>query len=119
MIFFVHGGAWRHGDKRYLGVYSSLAMCLARHGLGTVVPNYRLSPAVQHPEHIKDVARAFAWTRKHIGNYGGCPDQIFVSGHSAGAHPQANRTPTGFGAARTTAYCAPRCWMASAPHTKP
>lgn len=86
VVFFVHGGAWRHGDKKYLGVYSSLAMCLARQGLGTVVTNYRLSPTVQHPEHIKDVARAFAWTSKNIGRYGGRPEQLFVCGHSAGAH---------------------------------
>jgi arylformamidase len=86
VIFFVHGGAWRHGDKQYLGVYSSLAMCLARLGFGMVVTNYRLSPTVQHPEHIKDVARAFAWTCQHIAQYGGCPDQIFVCGHSAGGH---------------------------------
>src|SRR5205085_1182220 len=78
VVFFVHGGAWRHGDKNYLGVYSSVAMCLARLGLGTVVTNYRLSPTVQHPEHIKDVARAFAWTCKNVGHYGGCPEEIFV-----------------------------------------
>jgi acetyl esterase/lipase len=41
---------------------------------------------VRHPEHIKDVARAFAWTHKHIGDYGGRNDQIFISGHSAGGH---------------------------------
>ncbi len=86
VVFVVHGGAWRHGDKQYLGVYSSMAMCLARLGLGMVVTNYRLSPAVQHPEHIKDVARAFAWTCKNIAHYGGCPEQIFVCGHSAGGH---------------------------------
>jgi acetyl esterase/lipase len=51
-----------------------------------VSANYRLSPAVQHPEHVKDVARAFAWTHKNIAKYGGRTDQIFVCGHSAGGH---------------------------------
>jgi acetyl esterase/lipase len=41
---------------------------------------------VKHPEHVKDVARAFAWTRAHIADYGGCPTQIFLVGHSAGGH---------------------------------
>jgi acetyl esterase/lipase len=45
-----------------------------------------LSPKVQHPEHIKDVARAFAWTHKNIGKYGGRNDQIFITGQSAGGH---------------------------------
>jgi len=87
VVFFVHGGAWRHGDKNsFLGLYGYLASSLARHGLGVVVPNYRLSPGVTHPEHIKDVARAFAWTYRNIGKYGGRADEIFVSGHSAGGH---------------------------------
>src|SRR5437762_7696990 len=86
VVLFVHGGAWLHGDKSFLGIYSAVGMFFARHGIGAVVTNYRLSPAVQHPEHVKDVARAFAWTYKNIDKYGGRADQIFVCGHSAGAH---------------------------------
>jgi acetyl esterase/lipase len=47
---------------------------------------YRLSPKVQHPAHIQDVARGFAWTVANIDKYGGNPGAIFVSGHSAGGH---------------------------------
>jgi acetyl esterase/lipase len=86
VVLFVHGGAWRHGDKNYFGVYSALGKMFARNGIGAVIINYRLSPDVMHPEHEKDVARAFAWTHKNIGKYGGRSDQIFVSGHSAGGH---------------------------------
>jgi acetyl esterase/lipase len=86
VIFFVHGGAWFHGDKNYLGLYTTLGLAWARQGFGTVVINYRLSPGVQHPEHIRDVASAFAWTHQHIQAYGGRADQVFVCGHSAGGH---------------------------------
>jgi acetyl esterase/lipase len=86
VLFFVHGGAWMSGDRRFLGVYSNLGKHFAREGVGAVVISYRLSPAVRHPEHVKDVARAFAWTHKHIAEYGGRPDQIFVCGHSSGGH---------------------------------
>jgi len=86
VLFFVHGGAWTIGDKEHFGIYSALGMYWARHGVGVVLPNYRLSPDVRHPEHVKDVARAFAWTHKNIQQYGGSPAQIFVSGHSAGGH---------------------------------
>src|SRR5262249_1985348 len=86
VLFFVHGGAWVHGDKGQFGLYSGLGRFYASHGIGVVVTNYRLSPSVKHPEHIKDVARAFAWTVKNIEKYGGRADQIFVSGHSAGGH---------------------------------
>lgn len=86
VVILVHGGAWIMGDNRCCGLYSSVGEFLASQGIAAVVPNYRLSPTVKHPEHIKDVARAFAWTRKHIGEHGGRADEIFLIGHSAGGH---------------------------------
>src|SRR5439155_11237646 len=83
VVVLVHGGAWVIGDNRCCGLYSSVGEFLARHGIGAVLPNYRLSPGVKHPEHVKDVARAFAWTRAHIREFGGRPDQLFLVGHSA------------------------------------
>ncbi len=86
VVIFVHGGGWIIGDKNLLGLYRSVGRFLARHGLVGVLINYQLSPAVKYPEHVKDVARAFAWTRRHIAEYGGDPNRIFLAGHSAGAH---------------------------------
>jgi len=83
VVFFIHGGAWTTGDRK---LYGPLGRAIARHGIGAVVISYRLSPGVQHPEHIRDVAAAFAWTHRHISEYGGSPDQIFVAGQSAGGH---------------------------------
>jgi acetyl esterase/lipase len=59
VLFFVHGGAWTTGDRK---LYAPLGQLLARNGIGAVVISYRLTPQVQHPGHIEDVARAFAWT---------------------------------------------------------
>jgi acetyl esterase/lipase len=86
VVIFVHGGAWFIGDKNLLGLYRGFGRFLAKQGIVAVMVNYRLSPAVKHPEHVKDVARAFAWTRRHIKEYGGDPDRIFLCGHSAGGH---------------------------------
>jgi acetyl esterase/lipase len=86
VLLMVHGGAWMIGDNRCCGLYSAVGEFLAGQGIGCVVANYRLSPAVKHPEHIKDVARAFAWTHKHIAEFGGRPDRIYLLGHSAGGH---------------------------------
>lgn len=86
VLFFVHGGAWVHGDKNTFGLYGLFARAYARLGIGVVVTNYRLSPEVKHPEHVKDVARAFAWCHKNIGKHGGRADRVFACGHSAGAH---------------------------------
>jgi acetyl esterase/lipase len=89
VVFFVHGGGWVIGSKeKVAGIYgyASIAEALAARGVVVVLPNYRLSPKVKHPEHVKDVARAFAWTHAHAKDYGGRPDQIFACGHSAGGH---------------------------------
>jgi acetyl esterase/lipase len=89
VLLLLHGGGWVAGGKDdVFGLYGygTIARCLAERGLVVVVPNYRLSPAVRHPEHSKDVARAFAWAYRHCGKYRGDPGQLFASGHSAGGH---------------------------------
>ncbi len=86
IVVLVHGGAWTIGDNRSAGLYPSVAQFLASQGIGVVLPNYRLSPAVKHPEHVKDVARAVSWTKAIIGKRGGDLRRLFLMGHSAGAH---------------------------------
>jgi len=83
LILFIHGGAWRSGSKE---LYGPLAQNFVRRGIGVAVANYRLSPVVQHPEHERDVARAFAWLVKHAKEYDADPARLYVMGHSAGAH---------------------------------
>jgi acetyl esterase/lipase len=86
VVVFVHGGSWMYGDKDFSGWGTAIGRFFASQGIGAVMPNYRLSPFVRHPEHIKDVAKAFAWTARNIQKYGGSPDRLFLCGHSAGAH---------------------------------
>jgi enterochelin esterase family protein len=82
-LFFIHGGAWKGGSR---AGFDRIGHTFARNGVAFVSIGYRLSPQVQHPGHIQDVARAFAWTVANIGKFGGNPRAIFVSGHSAGGH---------------------------------
>jgi acetyl esterase/lipase len=86
VIMFVHGGAWVIGDKDFLGWGADIGRFFAQRGIGAVMPSYRLSPAVKHPEHVKDLAKAFAWVGQNITKYGGAADQLFLCGHSAGGH---------------------------------
>ena len=83
IVFFVHGGGWTIGDK---WPYFTLGHLLAKNGIGAVIVNYRLSPAVKHPTHVKDVAKALDWTFRNAEKFGARPDRIFLAGHSAGAH---------------------------------
>jgi acetyl esterase/lipase len=86
VLVFAHGGAWVLGDKRVFGWGPYIGRYFAAHGIGVVFPSYRLAPAARHPEQVKDMARAFAWTVRHIGCYGGDPQELFLCGHSAGGH---------------------------------
>ena len=83
VVVYFHGGALQAGTK---AIGEGLARQLAARGIGLVTANYRLSPTVMHPAHMEDATAAFAWTRKHIASYGGDPDRVFLSGHSAGAY---------------------------------
>jgi acetyl esterase/lipase len=83
VVVYFHGGALLFGTKE---IGHGLAKQLAARGVGVVCANYRLSPSVSHPAHMKDAAAAFAWTKKNIKKYGGNPNRVFVAGHSAGGY---------------------------------
>jgi len=83
VLFFCHGGGWSSGDK---SMYGHIGTHFAKHGFCAVVINHRLSPEVKHPEHTIDAAKAFAWVKQNINQYGGNPQTINLMGHSSGAH---------------------------------
>jgi acetyl esterase/lipase len=59
---------------------------MAARGWVCVAVNYRLAPRHRWPTQITDVKRSIAWVREHIGEYGGDPDYIALTGGSAGGH---------------------------------
>jgi arylformamidase len=83
VLVFVHGGGWSMGGK---GTRPAIAAFFGHADLVYVTINYRLSPAVKHPAHADDVARAVAWVHANIHRYGGDGSSIYLMGHSAGAH---------------------------------
>ena len=84
VLLQVHGGAWMTGNKRQQGAPLMTEMC--RRGWVCVAINYRLSPRATWPDHVVDVKRAIAWVRSHIHEYGGDPDDLSITGGSAGGH---------------------------------
>jgi acetyl esterase/lipase len=83
VIVWIHGGALTQDDKNLEG---ATGRRFAAAGIATATVNYRLSPAVSHPAHVQDAAASFAWVKRHIAEYGGDPENIFLVGHSAGAY---------------------------------
>ncbi len=83
VVFFIYGGSWRDGDRRY---YEFAGRALAALGYVTVIADYRLVPEVEYPGFVQDGLEAFRWVARQIGQFGGDPNQIAVAGHSAGAY---------------------------------
>jgi acetyl esterase/lipase len=83
VVLFVHGGYWDKGSKKD---YPFLADSLTEQGYTTVIINYRLVPSVTFPSYVEDAALAVKWTTENIAEYGGNAENIFLMGHSAGAH---------------------------------
>lgn len=83
VVLFVHGGSWQGGDK---SIYRFVGDSLARAGYVTGVMNYRLAPQNRYPAYVQDAASALRWMRDNATKFGGNPDDLFVTGHSAGGY---------------------------------
>lgn len=83
VVVFFYGGGWEGGDKKD---YKFVGEALSSHGLTVVIADYRVYPEVVFPDFIEDAAAAVAWTKANIDSFGADPDQLFIAGHSAGAH---------------------------------
>ncbi|OAV90820.1 hypothetical protein PTTG_02174, partial [Puccinia triticina 1-1 BBBD Race 1] len=91
LVIFVHGGAWRAGDKadtHSVGLIKNLSSQFPKAAICSV--NYRLSIGkvnpdsdVTHPSHNADVARAI----EHLNSLPELKDidEIYLIGHSTGA----------------------------------
>ena len=85
MLFFLHGGGWRGGDKVYGGLDHIVNLCYDL-GIGVMSINFREGKDVKYQTEMQDTAMAFAWLHKNGAQYGADPNTIFVMGGSAGAH---------------------------------
>lgn len=83
IVLFVHGGGWRHGDKRMVGEKPS---AFVAGGCLFASAGYRLDAAVSPREQAADIAAAVRWLHDHASEHGGDPGKIVLMGHSAGAH---------------------------------
>ncbi|MBL0919153.1 MAG: alpha/beta hydrolase [Hydrogenophaga sp.] len=80
---FFYGGSWTTGER---ADYRFVGEALASRGIVTLVPDYRLSPAVRYPGFVRDSAGAMHWARERAREFGADPARLFVVGHSAGAY---------------------------------
>ncbi len=83
VFIFIHGGNWNSGKK---SLYNFLGRRMARKDVVVVIIDYPLSPQVTYNGMATAVSKAVRWVKQNIEKYGGNPEKIFISGHSAGGH---------------------------------
>jgi acetyl esterase/lipase len=81
LVVYIHGGAWRGGDKRDFP-----AMGLTARGYAVASVNYRLSADAPFPAQIEDCKAAVRFLRKNAKAFNLDPDRIGAWGDSAGGH---------------------------------
>lgn len=87
IALFVHGGAWRTQDRRFmrgwLGLYSNVGRALAGHGFVTGIAGYRQNDATTA---VADLRLATETLAAHATASGADRRRLLLIGHSAGAH---------------------------------
>jgi arylformamidase len=86
VIFMVHGGGWRRGDKALWRVVKNKVNHWVGRGYLLVSTNYRMAPAADPVTQARDVAKALAFVQAHLSAWGGDPTRVVLMGHSSGAH---------------------------------
>jgi arylformamidase len=83
-IFF-HGGAWRASNARD---HAWMAESIINAGAHCVIPDYSLIQDVGGDLAVlgDEVRRAVAWVYENAASFGGDPERIYITGHSAGGH---------------------------------
>ena len=83
LVVWVHGGAWRAGDKKNVPRY---VRSLLERGFAVASVGYRLSQEVKFPAQIEDVKAAVRFLRASEERFGFDAERIGAIGHSAGGH---------------------------------
>ncbi|MGA0588307.1 alpha/beta hydrolase [Dyella sp. KRB-257] len=86
VIFMVHGGGWRRGDKAMRGVVQNKVAYWVVRGYVVISTNYRMLPDTSPLQQAQDVARALATAQRRAAAWGADPNRFVLMGHSAGAH---------------------------------
>ncbi len=83
LLVYLHGGYWQGGDK---SLYAFLTPGPVNAGFNVAIPNYNLCPQVALETIAPQLARAMIHLHRQASDLGFDPQQIYLSGHSAGGH---------------------------------
>lgn len=82
-LTFIHGGYWQRFDK---SSFYFVADAFARYNITTVLINYPLAPVVSMDQVVQSCDKAIEWIGNNIQHWNGDAGELYLVGHSAGAH---------------------------------
>lgn len=86
VIFMVHGGGWRRGDKAMDRVVENKVAWWTARGFIFISSNYSMLPDADPLAQARDIALAIGAAQQQASGWGGDPNRFILMGHSAGAH---------------------------------
>ena len=81
LIIWIHGGAWRSGDRKDMPLGALLTK-----GFAIASLDYRLTPVAPFPANIHDIKAGVRFLRARAAAYNIHPDRFVLAGSSAGGH---------------------------------
>ena len=84
LIVWIHGGAFRAGDKS--GIWYKPILNQVQRGYAVASIDYRLSGTAKFPALVYDTKAAVRWLRANAARYNLKADRIVVAGESAGGY---------------------------------
>ncbi|MDC0598363.1 alpha/beta hydrolase [Gammaproteobacteria bacterium] len=81
LLIFLHGGAWRFGDKS-----SGVPMAFIAEGFALASVDFRAATDAPFPAMLHDIKGAIRYLRTHASEYGYNAEKIAITGVSSGAH---------------------------------
>lgn len=83
VLVFIHGGYWQFFDKMK---FHFIAEAFLKLDITTVLINYPLAPDANMDEMVASCHKAMLWLTQNLAKFNSDPSQIYIAGHSAGAH---------------------------------
>jgi acetyl esterase/lipase len=81
LVVWVHGGAWRSGNKG-----EGVPTVLVEHGFALASLDFRLSTEARFPAAVHDIKAAIRFLRASAPTYGYRAERIAIAGSSSGGH---------------------------------
>lgn len=81
LIFWIHGGAWKMGDRKWCGMKDQI-----ERGFAVASADYRLTTIAPFPAQIEDCKYSLAYLRENADKYPVDLSRVCAAGDSAGGH---------------------------------